>query len=103
MTANSENKLFKVYRGKEKEAIGTIQYGDQGKLSLIDSLGAEKVFLKKIVDQINNKTCLYEEASPPDGAPSFSSYSRTIERADPNFFKALCDYLNEYYELHLEI
>jgi hypothetical protein len=86
---------------EDETLAGKLQFGGDGRLSLIECLPDQETFLTNVIEAMNAKEELVEKAPPPDDAPRFALSSKVVKRTDPDFFPALQRYLSTYYGINL--
>ncbi len=57
--------------------------------------------LENLFARVNGMSTFQVSIPPPDDAPRYEVHNRAVERHEPEFFQAMCDYLSKYHDLRL--
>jgi hypothetical protein len=86
--------------GKETP-LGELEFGDQGRLSLVKAEEKYRKFLTDFIAAVNRQATLVMKSPPEKGEGRYELAPRIYKRSSPDFYRGLRNYARCYYALAL--
>src|SRR6266446_2916758 len=81
--------------------IGKISFGERGNLTLLSAGPGFQSALENILAAVNAQEELRIKVPPPPEAEAMSLFRRSVKRDEPDLLQAMCDYMEQKYDLYL--
>src|SRR5262245_56153481 len=85
----------------ELTEIGKVSFGAHGELTLLSANTGFQSALENVLRAVNAETELRIKVPPPPEAAPLSLFRRTVKRDEPDLLEAMCDYMEQKYDLFL--